>query len=146
MVVRRGGRLIPHDRHPLVLFLLAWAASIGVGGAAAALVGGPRPSAAGQLPWWLDGSWYALLGVGATLVIVGMWWRDPIAGVLIARAGYWPLGAGSVVYAAALWLSGQHRSAVIIGGFAVACVWRASVIRRDVRAELAGDGPAGGPP
>jgi len=135
MVVRRGGRLIPLDRHPLVVFLLGWALVVGFGGAAALLFGDPRPEA-GLLPAWLDLSWYLLLGFGGVAVLVGTWWRDPILGVLIARAGYWPLGAGGVCYAAALAASGQVRSAAIICGFAAACTVRVVMIRRDVRAEL----------
>lgn len=135
MVVRRGGVLMPLDRHPLVVFLLGWAVFVGFGGAAALMFGDPRPEA-GLLPAWLDLSWYLLLGAGGLVVLAGTWWRDAILGVLIARAGYWPLGAGGVCYTAALLASGQVRSGIVICGFAAACIVRAVMIRRDMRAEL----------
>lgn len=135
MVVRRGGRLIPADRHPLVVFLLAWAAFVGFGGAAALLLAHPRPPG-WLLPWWLDLVWYVLLGGGAVAVLTGTFWRDAITGVLVARGGYWPLGAGGLIYALLLAVTGRTREAVIIGGFSVACVIRAVMIHKDVRAEL----------
>ena len=135
MVVRRGGKLVPLDRHPLVVFLLGWAAFVGLGGALALMLSDPRLPG-GLLPWWVDVAWYLLLGLGAVLVLVGTWWRDALTGVLIARAGYWPTGAGGIIYALLLGLTDQARSGIIICGFSIACVWRAMQIRRDVRIEL----------
>lgn len=137
MVVRRGGKLVPLDRHPLVVFLLGWAAFVGFGGAGQLLLVAAR-APAGQLPWWLDLAWYLLLGGGASVVLAGTFWREAILGVLIARAGYWLMGAGGLIYAAALALSGNARSALVICGFAAACVVRAAMIRKDVRTELGG--------
>lgn len=126
------------DRHPLVVYLLGWAAFIGFGGAIDLMFGEPR-SPGGQLPVWLDLCWYLLLAFGGSLVLLGTFWRDPLIGVLIARAGYWPTGTGGVIYAGCLATSGMGRSAFVLAAFSVACIWRAASIRRDVRAVLAGE-------
>lgn len=132
MVVRRAGKLIPLDRHPLVVFLVGWAAFSGIAGVVAVLFGDPP----GTWAWWVDLMWYAVLGVGAVGVLIGTWWRRPVDGVLIARACYWPTGIGAVLYAVHGFFNGDARAGSVIIAFGLACLWRAVQIRRDVRAEL----------
>jgi hypothetical protein len=124
-------RLIPLDRHPLVVFLLGLCVINGMAHLAT------RPSTVPHAPGWVNVAWYVLLIAGGVIALVGAHLRDAITGVLVVRAGLLPLGAGAYAYA----LVTGHRGAaadllgaVIIAAFGVAAHWRAVQITLHVRA------------
>lgn len=135
---RRSGKLVPIDRHPLVLFLIGWSAVVGTGGAISILAGDNTPPTGSLGLWQVDLAWYLLLAAGGATVLAGAWWRDALTGVLLIRAGMWPTGAGACAYAVVLAAMGRPNTAIIITGFGVACLWRAVQISRDMRAQLSG--------
>lgn len=103
---------------------------------------GPNPgSVATLLPGSLVYLWYIALAVGGALGMVAALWPDPDTGLLIERAAMLPLGAATLVYAAALLVLGNVAvllTAGIVAGFGAAAVWRTVQITRQVGAAPAG--------
>jgi hypothetical protein len=129
MGARRRDVLVPLERNPLELYLLALCVLSGVAGLAG--FGARTPS---QLPPWADAGWYLLLVVGGGLGVVGICWRDAVEGLLVERAAMWPVAAGAGMYAAAIAATGQWLSAVALAGFGAAATARAWAITRMLRA------------
>lgn len=132
MVVRRGDVLIPMDRNPLEIGLLAWAAITGGGRLIALYIGDPSVPPTG-IPQWGDIAWHLLLLCGSVAALTGAYWRDAITGVLVVRAAMWPLSAGATVYAVGLALAGQWRPAAAVGLFGAVFAWRAAQIGSHLR-------------
>lgn len=132
MVVRRGEILMPMDRNPLEIGLLAWAAITGGGRLIALHAGDPSVPPTG-IPEWGDIAWHLLLLLGSAAALVGAYWPDAITGVLIVRAAMWPLSAGATVYAVGLGLAGQWRPALAVALFAGVFAWRAAQIGSHLR-------------
>lgn len=128
--MRRGDVLVPLDRNPLEVYLLALAVTSGLSG----LVAGGADVPVGS-PGWLTWLWYGLLVAGGTVGIVGAWWRDAITAVLIVRAALIPVGAGAYLYALSTARSAGWLSAAMVAGFGVAAHLRAAQISRHLRVE-----------
>jgi hypothetical protein len=111
-MVKRRDVLVPMSVNWLELYLLGICALAGAGG----LFGFGNPSTS-HLPAWADTAWYALLLAGSGLGVVGCLWPDAITGLLIERAGMWPVAAGAAMYAAAVAHTGQWLSALVLAGF-----------------------------
>lgn len=140
MVVRRGDVLIPMDRNPLEIGLLAWAAVTG-GGRLIGLAAGDTAIPPTGIPAWADLAWHLLLLLGSLAALAGAYWPDAITGVLIVRAAMWPLSAGAGVYAVGLGVAGQWRSTTAVGLFAAVFAWRAVQIGAHLRQPASVDQP-----
>lgn len=116
-----------YPRHGLVVYLLTLCVLSGV----RLLFGAP---AAGTLEAALDRQvvigWAALLTLGATCALAGMFWPADIrTGLLIKRLGYVALTFAATIYALVI-IATFQREALLIGGillgFAYACfhTWR----------------------
>ena len=85
------------------------------------------------LPDALVYGWYGLLASGSAIALVGVFWREPLAGLLIERSGLSALSASCLVYTFALiWVGGGNAVAAagFVLGFAGASVVRAVDIGR----------------
>lgn len=140
MVVRRGDVLIPMDRNPLEIGLLAWAAVTG-GGRLIGLAVGDTAVLPTGIPPWADLAWHILLLLGSLSALAGVYCPDAITGELIVRAAMWPLSAGAGVYAVGLALAGQYRSALAVGLFSFVFAWRARQITAHLGAPTTGEQP-----
>lgn len=85
------------------------------------------------LPMWLTVVWYVLLAVGSVTGLAGVFWKEPVAGLLIERAGLFALCSSGLVYSIALiavggW--GAVAAASFVLGFGVASAVRAIDIGR----------------
>jgi hypothetical protein len=130
-VWRHHDRLVPLDRHPLVVFLLALCVISGAANLAT------NPPTAPHVPPWINGAWYALLVLAGITVLIGAFLRDAVTGVLVVRAGLLPLGTAAYAYALAIGYHGAPSdllAAVVVAGFGVAAHWRAAQITFHVRA------------
>lgn len=135
-VVKRGDVLVPLDRNPLELYLLALCALSGVVNGVALLATGQDP---GQGDVWAASLFYGLLALGGLGGIAGAYWRDAIVGVLIVRAAMIPTAAGAFIYAVSVGLRGAGPlPAGTVFVFGVACAWRAWNITRQVRHHTVG--------
>lgn len=147
MVVKRGNLLVPLDRNPLEIFLLALCVVTGISNLIRIATDGPSPGSA--TPPLLSGTFYAMLILGGLGGIAGAYWRDAITGVLIVRASMIPVAASSLAYAIGFWYrGGALLTSVIIAAFAGTCAWRAWQITKHVRDESKRVivRPAGDPP
>jgi hypothetical protein len=85
------------------------------------------------LPEVLVNVWYALMTVGSTVCLLGIFWRDAVSGLLIERAGMFSLCSAGLVYTVALISAGGWRAvaaASFVLAFGVACAVRAVDIGR----------------
>jgi len=149
MVVRRGDLLVPLDRNPLEIFLLALCVVSGISNLVTLITTGATPDNPSPL---VGGVFYVMLVAGGIGGIAGAYWKDALTGVLIVRAAMMPVAASSMSYA----LSIEHRtgnwlSAGIVAAFALTCAWRAWQITKHVWVENrrvivrpADDSPEGG--
>lgn len=149
MVVKRGNLLVPLDRNPLEIYLLALCVLSGTVSGIHLAAGGQPPNHVPLLIAWV---FYALITAGGAGGIAGAFWRDTITGVLIVRAAMIPTSAGALAYAITVLHGGAALAALSVAGLAVACGWRAWEITRHVRdvnralAALPPEAPAGGEP
>lgn len=126
------------SRHPFETYLLALAAVSGV-----PLLFGQTNSSTIEhgLPPLVVTGWGAMLLVGSTIALVGLYWRGRAStALLMERAGLHGVGGAALVYAVVL-LVGTGWSgafaACITGGFGVACFAQARRIVRRIKAVLA---------
>jgi len=85
------------------------------------------------LPWLLVVIWYVLLSLASVTALLGIFWREVLAGLLIERAGLMGLASAGSVYAIALIAVGGWTAVAAAGfvmGFAGASVVRAVDIGR----------------
>lgn len=77
--------------------------------------------------------WYSLLAFGSGVALLGVFWKEPLAGLLIERSGLFFLIAATTVYSFALIYSAGFRgvaAAAFVVGFAAASSIRAVDIGR----------------
>lgn len=76
-------------------------------------------------------AWAALLFLGSTVALFGIFWRDTTMGLLIESAGRHMLWPSAFAYAVAAWYYDRGwDSVVIIFAFGVTCLIRILHIRR----------------
>lgn len=114
-------------RNPLEIYLLALCVISG----AANLIAPAAPLPA-HIPAVVAYAWYWLLIAGGGVALAGAWWRDPLTGALVNRAGLVMIGFGAYAYAVAVGrpLTGRALlGAAILVAFGLAAHWRAHQIR-----------------
>ena len=134
MVVRRSDVLVPLDRNPSEVFLLALCLVTGLAG-----LGAPPP------PHVNEGfaiAWNLLLAASGLAGLIGIVWRDALAGLLITRAAMIPAGFGAYGYAVILGVATLRESVLqaifsytVVVGFGVALHWRVVQITRYLRTQ-----------
>jgi hypothetical protein len=136
---------VTSGRHPFEILMLVAAFIAGVayilrlGG-----TGTPEKLIPGSAVW----AWYLCLSVGAGVALIGVYLpQATIIGLykslIVERTGLLLLGASCALYEVALIAFSSHTpgTLAIIGGFAVACLYRFGQTLRDVRrlaAEIGG--------
>ena len=128
-------------RNPFELFVLGFSILVG----APLLWGAPPPGSTTELLGpTLAHVWAWILVVGCATALLGVFWpgafRCPRAtgtGLLIEQVGLVAVGVGDLLYAiAVVVILGPLVPAGIVGGFGLACWWRAWLIQRWVRAAI----------
>jgi hypothetical protein len=123
------GRQRPHE-------VLLTAVSVLVG--LAFTLGSPPPgSVVALLPRWEIHVWAGMLLASGLVGVVGLWrWRDVGAGLRLEAAAMLSGSGALLMYVVAVFLASGIR-ALLAGGFvaawAVANVWRADQIRRELK-------------
>lgn len=135
-------------RHPFELFVLFLGLVVG----APLLFGAPTPGSTTEaLGPVLVRIWAWLLVGGCLLALTGAWWTwwawlgrwmphwrpSVLSGLLIEQVGLIATGVGTLVYTVGVFDAGGRRAAItaaLLGGWGLACFWRARQIRRWVRA------------
>lgn len=125
------------SRHPFETYLLALAAVSGV-----PLLFGQSNSSTIQhgLPPLVVAAWGAMLLIGSTTALAGLYWRGRAStALLMERAGLHGVGGAALVYAVVLlvgtgWTGGF--AACITGGFGVACFAQARRISARITTAL----------
>jgi hypothetical protein len=137
---------VTSGRHPFEILMLVAAFIAGV----AYMLRLGSPGTAEQLiPGSAVWAWYLTLAVGAGVALIGVHipqgtLQGLVRSLFVERAGLALLGASCAIYELALILFSQHTpgTLAVIGGFAVACLFRFVQIVRDLRrleAEIGGD-------
>lgn len=126
-VVLVASRHRPHEQ-----LLLAYSALIGV----VYVTTAPAPaSLSATLPGWLLTTWAAAMAISGAVGLAGCWWRGERG--LGLEAGGLLMNAGALLmYAAAVFTIAGMRALLpggIVAAWAVADLWRANQIRRDLR-------------
>jgi hypothetical protein len=83
------------------------------------------------LPPGLIVAWYAMLAIGSFVALSGVFWREPLAGLLIERAGLLFLIAATVIYSFALLYAAGFRGAAA-ASFVVAFAAASSIRAIDI--------------
>lgn len=121
-----------HDlgrRHPFEVAMLSVAAIIG----ASRLLAHTSGTLERALPDLLVITWYVLLTLSSVTGLVGIFWREPVTGLLIERAGMSGMFASCIVYTTVLIAFSGWAAVAAAGfvlGFAVAALIRALDIGR----------------
>lgn len=132
MVVKRGNLLVPLDRNPLEIYLLALCVLYGVVASFGLFVRHAPPADHGALI--VATVYYPTLALGGMGGIAGAFWRDAITGVLIVRASMIPVSVATLAYAVSVARNGGDPvGAATVAAFAVTCGYRAWQITRHVR-------------
>ncbi len=127
------------SRHPFEVYLLALSGVSGV----PLLLGEPNSGTIeAELPKMVVNLWGAMLLLGSTLALIGLFWRGGRAasGLLMERTGLVGVGGASIVYAATALVSvglDAAFSGCITAGFGAACFTQARRIGLRIRAVLA---------
>lgn len=126
-------------RHPLAVYLLVLAA---VSGAAQFVGIVVARTAHLVLPRAVDATWAALLFLGATSALVGMFWqgKDVRTGLTLKRIGMFALAAAGLIYSILLvfaYKTGGLFNAGIVFGFALACGLHYRTVVRRINAIIA---------
>lgn len=102
-------------RNPFQVWLLAACVLAGITG----IIAPDEGSVARQLSGGMQLYWYLSLLIGSAIALAGMWWRDPLTGVLIERAGLVILGPAALVYTAGILSFGLSPGVLIVAAFAL---------------------------
>jgi len=125
-------------RHPIAVLMLVWSVIAGV----LYLFGSPPPASITQsLPATVVYAWYALLTIGSTVALIGVFGRAAplerlVTSLLIERLGLTPLGVGALVWAIAIFAVGGTRglgSGGLTAAYGAACLIRTLQITRYLR-------------
>lgn len=122
-----------HDlgrQHPFEVAMLLSAAAVGV---SRLLAGSTSGSLERTLPPGLLLVWYVLLTFGSVVSLVGVFWVEPVTGLLVERSGLWALSSACAVFGVAIVTVGGLRgvaASLFLFGFTVACLLRAVDIGR----------------
>lgn len=135
---RRSRPWVPWEPNPAEVFLLGLCAVSGARGLVDLVVNGHN---GGQPATPLAATWYLVLLAGGAAAVAGAYWRDPIVGALVMRAGMWPVGCGAGAYAIVMLDNRQPFGAAITLGFGALCLLRARQLARHAAAALTGPPP-----
>lgn len=124
------------SRHPFEVYLLVLAAVSGV----PLLLGKPNSgSVQDALPPAMTALWGAMLVLGSTLALAGLYWRGRRStGLLMERTGLIGVGGAALVYACILLTTGWRGmfAACITGAFGLACITQARRISQRIHAVI----------
>jgi hypothetical protein len=127
-------------RHPFELFLLALSF---ISGIPALLGAAPEPgSIESSLPAWAAVGWSVCLVGGSGLALIGIYWRQRAAGLILEQLGLAFVGVAALVYAvcivSVIGATGV-LSAGIVAAFGAACLVRWRQIQRVIDAVVVED-------
>lgn len=123
----------PLARHPDTVFIIGLCLFAG----GAQLAAGTEPGTVSDLvPKWISLAWAVLLTTGSVIILVGVFWRSRLTGVLIEAVGRTIFGPTAVAYGVAIIAAVGDASGLLAAaplfGFGLAALWRVAQIARSV--------------